>query len=116
MINLPLYASPPYAPRGWFGAWAKYEGSGSYHHNGRGGAQKGFPSSSNPAPQWLTTKIPRQRDTQDWAEEGTVDTQRKIVRDGRLRWIMIEGGRERAPRTPSVLPGSGDDDFSLCLW
>lgn len=54
--------------------------------------------------------------TQDWAEEGAVDAQRKIVRDGRLRWIMIEGGRERAPRTPSVLPGSGDDDFSLCLW
>lgn len=117
MINLPLYASTPICAEGVVRRVGEVRGFRVIPPQRAGRGPKRVPIIIKPgAPVADDEDTEAAGRTQDWAEEGAVDAQGKVVRDGRLRWIMIEGGRERAPRTPSVLPNSGDDDFFLCLW
>lgn len=47
------------------------------------------------------------QDTEAAGHNSAENPDQKIVRDGRLRWII----QRSVPRPPSVLPDSGDDDF-----
>lgn len=78
---------------------------------GRAGREKGSCNGGAQVPianMIITKPGPRgdDQDTEAAGQEGG-KSRPKIVRDGRLRWII----ERSVPRPPSVLPDSGDDDF-----